>query len=152
MANKHDTLNSLFTDIADAIREKTGSTEKIVADDFPEVIATIETGAKFASGTKTLSSATTVFSVSGIGFVPKVFMVFPSKMKYVSDEDIYIFEGLVLIDSNTGIYYYKNGFLTYDGWGTGYMSYSLGDTTTITITAAVKGGFGPDTLRWYAIG
>ena len=38
MANKHATLAALFTDIADAIREKTGDTASIVADDFPSVI------------------------------------------------------------------------------------------------------------------
>ena len=38
MANKHATLAALFTDIADAIREKTGDIGTIVADDFPDVI------------------------------------------------------------------------------------------------------------------
>ena len=38
MANKHASLDALFTDIADAIREKTGDTASIVADDFPNVI------------------------------------------------------------------------------------------------------------------
>lgn len=46
MANKHATLTSLFTAIADAIRAKTGSTETIIADDFPDTIAGIETGSK----------------------------------------------------------------------------------------------------------
>ena len=38
MANKHATLTALFTDISDAIREKTGDTASIIADDFPDVI------------------------------------------------------------------------------------------------------------------
>ena len=38
MANTHESLSSLFTDIADAIREKTGDTGTIVADLFPEII------------------------------------------------------------------------------------------------------------------
>lgn len=38
MANKHATLAALFTDISDAIREKTGDTASIIADDFPDVI------------------------------------------------------------------------------------------------------------------
>ena len=38
MANTHTSLSALFTDIADAIREKTGDTASIVADDFPDVI------------------------------------------------------------------------------------------------------------------
>ena len=38
MANTHASLTALFDDIADAIREKTGDTATIVADDFPDVI------------------------------------------------------------------------------------------------------------------
>lgn len=44
MPNNHETLTSLFEDIADAIREKTGSEAEIVADEFPEAIAAIPTG------------------------------------------------------------------------------------------------------------
>ena len=38
MAKTYSTLAALFTDIADAIREKTGDTASIVADDFPDLI------------------------------------------------------------------------------------------------------------------
>ena len=38
MAETYSTLSALFTDIADAIREKTGETDLIVADDFPDVL------------------------------------------------------------------------------------------------------------------
>ena len=41
---KHTNLSSLFKDVADAIRSKTGKTDKIVADDFPEAIEGISTG------------------------------------------------------------------------------------------------------------
>ena len=41
MANIHTTLASLFSDIADKIREKTGGTDKIVADNFPDAISNI---------------------------------------------------------------------------------------------------------------
>lgn len=43
MANTHTTLTSLFTAIADKIRTKTGSTETIVADNFPDAIDGIVT-------------------------------------------------------------------------------------------------------------
>lgn len=38
MANNHSTLTSLFSDIADSIREKTGDATTIVADEFPTAI------------------------------------------------------------------------------------------------------------------
>lgn len=43
MDNSRTTLTGLFTDIADAIREKTGSTASIVAENFPTEIAAIDT-------------------------------------------------------------------------------------------------------------
>lgn len=53
MANKHKSLAALFTAIADAIRGKTGATDTIVADDFPEQIAAIETGIDTSDATAT---------------------------------------------------------------------------------------------------
>lgn len=44
MPNTHTTLTSLFSDIADAIREKTGGSADIVADSFPTAISSIPTG------------------------------------------------------------------------------------------------------------
>ena len=44
MPNTHQTLGSLFSDIADAIRAKDGTSAQIVADTFPDRIAAIETG------------------------------------------------------------------------------------------------------------
>ena len=42
--SQHTTLTSLFSDVANAIRTKTGSSSAIAADDFPEAIEAIETG------------------------------------------------------------------------------------------------------------
>lgn len=44
MPNRHTTLTSLFTDIAGAIRSKTGDSAKIKADDFDTAIEAIQTG------------------------------------------------------------------------------------------------------------
>ena len=44
MDNTHANLTSLFSDIADEIRNKTGSLSPIVADNFPTAISQIETG------------------------------------------------------------------------------------------------------------
>ena len=51
MANKHNSLDELFTATADAIREKTGGTEKIIADNFPEAITNIQVGIDTSDGT-----------------------------------------------------------------------------------------------------
>lgn len=44
MPNTHSTLTALFTDIADAIREKDGTTTQKVADAFPAAIRAIPSG------------------------------------------------------------------------------------------------------------
>lgn len=41
MANASPSVTSIFTDIANAIREKTGRSDSIVADDFPFALASI---------------------------------------------------------------------------------------------------------------
>lgn len=53
MPNVHTTLSSLFTDIANAIRAKTGSSAQIVADNFPSEIANISTGIDPSDATAT---------------------------------------------------------------------------------------------------
>ena len=44
MPNTHETLISLFSDIADAIRAKTGDSNDIIADNFPTAISNIPAG------------------------------------------------------------------------------------------------------------
>ena len=44
MPNTYQTLGSLFTAIANAIRGKTGGSASIKADDFPSAIGAIPTG------------------------------------------------------------------------------------------------------------
>lgn len=64
----HTSLASLFSDIADAIRAKTGSSSTIVADNFPSAIAAISTGAS-ATATQTVADyayeTSLSFSVAG---------------------------------------------------------------------------------------
>lgn len=55
MANKHGTLSELFTNIANAIRSKTGSTQEIIADNFPTEISNLRTGFDYNN-----QSATTI--------------------------------------------------------------------------------------------
>lgn len=53
---KYNTLNALFTAIANSLRGKTGGSGKIVADDFPTVIDGLSTGGITPSGTKNITS------------------------------------------------------------------------------------------------
>lgn len=55
MPNTHQTLGSLFSDIADAIRAKDGTSSQIVADTFPDRIAAIETGIDTSDANATAS-------------------------------------------------------------------------------------------------
>ena len=57
MPNTHSTLTSLFSDIADAIRAKDGSSGTIVADNFPTAIANIPFSTIY-TGSSTPSSST----------------------------------------------------------------------------------------------
>ena len=58
MPNRHTTLTSLFTDIAGAIRSKTGDTASIKADDFDTAIEAIPTGGGGENTLKKLLDAT----------------------------------------------------------------------------------------------
>ena len=58
MPQNHNTLTGLFSDIADAIRAKTGGSSQIVADDFPTAIANILSGPARTSADLEASGAT----------------------------------------------------------------------------------------------
>ena len=49
MPNTHETLTSLFSDIANSIRGKTGESGELVADNFPAEIEAIPTGGQSES-------------------------------------------------------------------------------------------------------
>jgi len=55
MPNTHATLGALFSDIADSIRGKTGSSAAIVADNFPDEIDAISTGTDTSDATAAAS-------------------------------------------------------------------------------------------------
>lgn len=67
---EHSTLTSLFSDIADAIREKSGDTGKIVADDFPDAIRTqigsFEANNAVVADTGNLSTVSNGLTIKGM--------------------------------------------------------------------------------------
>lgn len=71
----HTSLTSLFSDIADAIRAKTGGSSSIVADDFPTAIAGINTSRYGETSAANSSDSSSIsFTVSG---EPTVFACVP---------------------------------------------------------------------------
>ena len=71
----HTSLASLFTDIADAIRGKTGGSAQLVADDFPTAIAAIPS-LRVATASKTLTSVATSISFTDLPGSPLLFYCF----------------------------------------------------------------------------
>ena len=66
----HDSLESLFSDIADAIRSVSGGTDPIVADQFPKHISAIQTGVhldplKYSAGSGQIHSGWQAYDDSG---------------------------------------------------------------------------------------
>lgn len=57
MTNRHETLVSLFTDIADAVRAKKGTTDTIVVDDLDTEVSSI-TASDLTSGNKAITAST----------------------------------------------------------------------------------------------
>ena len=97
----HDTLTSLFTDIANAIRGKTKGTAKIIADNFPAAIAAIPEGSKVASGSLQLdgTSSRSTITITGIGFAPKKFFIILSDDFFVEGNSSVL---AVYIDTDLG--------------------------------------------------
>ena len=66
---KYTTLTALFSAIANSIRGKTGGTDPIVADDFPEVIDGITTKTPTQEKTISITSNGTVEVTPDEGYV-----------------------------------------------------------------------------------
>lgn len=79
-------LGTLFSDIANAIRNKTGTTAKMIPNDFPIHINSIVVGSggtsggewKFASGTLTSTGGAMTIN-HGLGAIPDIIYVSPAR-------------------------------------------------------------------------
>lgn len=86
----HSDLSSLFVDIADAIRTKKGTTDTIVANNFPEEIATIETGFAFELGETMTPAEFITGSYTVLNSYEKCIVIFASVRNYDSTSAVII--------------------------------------------------------------
>ena len=93
---KYNSLGELFADIANAIRAKTGSTDPIVAEDFPEVIDEMKSGGEIEALT-VLENGTYTPPEGVDGYAPVTVNVVPP----ASDIDELITRLIQNIDSGT---------------------------------------------------
>lgn len=113
MANEHETLKDLFTDIADSIRSKTGKEDLIVADKFPAAIAAISSNA--GSADITIASNITGTTAVAIANIPYI-------SDHIDDPELYLglipktttqtTNAVILTASCNSAYFYGGYFLT----------------------------------------
>ena len=94
-------LTDFFTQIANAIRSKDGTTEPIVATDFPQRILDIPSvesvlPSNIKTGTFTVAEDTveTITIPHGLGATPTMFFIFPDNPEYIIGNIGYTFMGI----------------------------------------------------------
>lgn len=106
MANTHATLTDLFTDIADAIRTKTGKSGNIIADNFPDEIMAITAGEGESGGyTGDLYSFGTATAKPGSGATSAQFTNIPKQPDFF----------ICYVDTFNVEQYHRAGVVVYDG-------------------------------------
>ena len=96
-------LTDFLTQIADSIRSKDGTTDLIVATDFPQRILDIPSGGgsglpdSIKTGTFTVAEDTveTITIPHGLGATPTMFFIFPDNPEYIIGNIGYTFMGTV---------------------------------------------------------
>ena len=143
----HTSLVSLFSDIADAIRDKNGSSAQLVADEFPTTIANLEA---VGMGTVTASpgsSSSLSINFTGLQGEPIMFACIPADFS-ISDSYSYrrvVFVGYDGTSDMIGASVPKShaGSSSYYLYPTGnYFSFTYSSgTLTITSVGRTSGGY-----------
>lgn len=134
----HTSLASLFSDIADAIRAKTGDNNQIVAGDFPAEISGITTGLTFASLVTATRSGNLVITASNLAAEPKFFVLFADGSNFSITSTGNSRSALVIFDGTNLKGYclrWEKGSGTYWESYTTYSKAWNSTTNTLTITA-----------------
>ena len=108
----HTSLTALFSDIADAIRAKTGGSASIVADDFPTAIAAIPAGLTMGVATYTPGSNTTSISFDVDG-EPQYFCCHEVKQSNLQPSGSTYFPIIAVWYNGTTVYGYRLGSSSY---------------------------------------
>ena len=101
MPNKHETLTSLFTDIAGAIRSKTGDSAKIKADDFDTAIEAIQTGGGGEFTVNQMLGIDPIDSLSYDGTTPPEYALYKKTINNLSIPNLTIISNSALAYVNT---------------------------------------------------
>ena len=128
----HDSLSALFTDIADAIRSASGSSEPIIADQFPASIRAIECGREKANidlggglqSTMYLVIDGKVVKSNGSNQLTGVIQVDVESLIYIEDMTDQTFYGLVVsggVEKMSGINYDHMHAVLYKVYGDGEL-------------------------------
>lgn len=138
----HTSLVSLFGDIADAIRAKTGGSSQIAADDFPTAIAAIPAGLTLAPSLTAQRSGNLTISFTNLLAEPRFFVLYaPAQLaNYSSGNWRVVF---VLYDGAStygAAVYYRSDQATWQVQTTYTYSWN-GSAKTLTITAPTSRQF-----------
>lgn len=97
MANKHTTLTGLFTAIANAIRRKTGGTNTIVADNFPDAITNMPAHGILKGNNETILSIK-----HGLNRIPTLALISTPTFDYsgFNNPPFLLFEGTFALAAN----------------------------------------------------
>ena len=150
-------LTDFFTQIADSIRSKDGTTEPIVAIDFPQRILNIPSGGgsdlpdSIKTGTFTVAEDTfeTITIPHGLGATPVIVLILPDNIDYVIKKIPYSILGGIdisgekIVTSNSGALTVKYGIVTITNDDTNIVI--TPQTSTYKLIAGLN-------YRWYIWG
>ena len=136
-------LDAGLTAIANAIREKGGTSDPIAFDAMANAIAAIEGGGGVATGTVTLTAANEVVTIEhGLGEIPSVWAVYIASSE-VNANEILRYENLITVcflsDMNyEGTDSSYNSYCIYANNAGSVSNYSLRARTGLYISTTIK--------------
>ena len=151
---KYSIEDSTLSAIAEAIREKGGTTEAMTPADMAEAIAAIQAGGggrPYAFGTVSISNSYTA-TVDGLPFQPSIIVMFYNNASGMAQNAAMS----VLADIEGNFKTLDYNMYDSETWNYIYAKSSSGAPVTVSVTGSSFTIKGPmnfrGTYRWYAIG